>query len=104
MYKDMTEQKLTTSVLLTHKEHSLGVITPRIRMITVEWEEIKLFRIRAYYDVAPSDEDIEDMNAVCTEIDSDIPFERNNVECIYSTEAIKDLEVFKFVVYLRKEK
>jgi len=99
----MNQQELGTSVLLSSQRALLGVITPNIRMITIGWEGLKQFYIKAYYDIEPTEEDIEEMNAVCAEIDSDIPFEKDNVECIFSEESLKNLKILKYIVFARKE-
>lgn len=99
----MTEDQINISVRLSIQRALLGVITPNVRMITVGWDGLKLLKIRAYFDCVPNADQIEDVDAACAEVVSDIEFERDNVECIFSTSALKDLEIFKFVAYSRKE-
>lgn len=99
----MNQQELNNSVLLSSQRALLGVITPNIRMITIGWEGLKKLHVRAYYDMEPNEEDIEEMNAVCAEIDSDIPFEKDCVECIFSEEPLKDLKILSHIVFARKE-
>lgn len=100
----MTEEQINISVRLSIQRALLGVITPSIRMITVGWDELKMLKIRAYFDCIPDAGQIEDIDAACAEVVSDIEFERDNVECIFSASALKDLEILKFVAYSRKER
>lgn len=98
----MKEQEIQNSVLLSVQRALLGVITPNIRMITIGWEGINRLHILAYYDKEPTEEDVEDMNSVCAEIEADVPFEKDKVECLYSNTEFKNLKVLKFIVYSRK--
>ncbi len=65
---------------------------------------MSLFKIRAYFDMQPTDEQVEAIEVACTEIIADIPFDKAETECVYSAQPIKDLEVFRYIVYLRYEK
>jgi len=99
----MTEQELSSRTRLSVQRALLGEITPHLRMVTIGWEGLKVFKIRAYFDILPNEDLIEDINVVSTQVIADIPFETDQVECIYSTELQKDLEIFKHIVYSRKE-
>ncbi len=99
----MNEKELNIKVRLCCQVALLGTITPNIRLITVGWDELKLFHLRAYFDTEPTEDDFEEMDAVSSEVISDIPFERDKVECIYDTRQRKELELLKCVVYSRKE-
>ena len=101
----MTEDlELSISVRLSCQRALLGAIIPNIRLITVGWDNLNMFYLRAYYDVIPSENDIDDMNAVLGEIFADIDFKKDNgVECIQDIRPMKELELYKWVVYERKE-
>ena len=99
----MTEKELSINVRLCCQVALLGAITPNIRLITIGWDGLKLFHLRAYFNSEPTEDEVEEMNAVCSEIDADIPFENDKVECIYESKQRKDLELLKCVVYSRKE-
>ena len=99
----MTEQELSIITRLSAQRALLGEVTASLRMVTIGWDELKVFRIRAYFDKQPDDDMREGVEAVSTEVIADIPFETDKVECIYSTELMKNLEVLKHIVYARKE-
>jgi hypothetical protein len=99
----MTEKELNIKVRLICQVALLGTITSNIRLITVGWDDLKLFHLRAYFDTKPTEDEIEEMDAVCTEVDADIPFEKDKVECLYDLRPRKELERLKCVVYSRKE-
>lgn len=100
----MTEKELTIAVKLSCQTALLGTITPNIRLITIGWEGLSNFYLKAYYDNHPSEEDYEEMDAVITEIISAVPFEKcQNPECLYDTRPRYQLEIYKWIVYSRKE-
>jgi hypothetical protein len=103
-YYDMEERELAVKVRLSVQRALLGTITPNIRLITIDWDALKSFRMRVYYDVKPSEDDIEEMEAVISEVVSDIPFETApNVEAIHDLRPRSVLEIFKYTVFARKE-
>ena len=99
----MTEKELSIKVRLCCQVALLGTITPSVRLITIGWNELKLFQLRAYFDTQPTEDDFEEMDAASSEVISDIPFEKDKVECIYDTRQRKELELLKCTVYSRKE-
>lgn len=99
----MTEKQLSNSLCIHSQVALLGTITPNIRMITIGWDGLKLFHLRAYFDREPTEDEIEEMDAVSSEVISHLPFEKDKVECIYDTRQRRELEILKCVVYSRKE-
>jgi len=100
----MTEDELNVNVRLSCQRALLGAITPNVRMITVGWDGLKNFRLRVYFENEASPEEIEVMEAVTSEIISDLPFEVvDSVEGVVLNETITNLPVFKCVVFARKE-
>jgi hypothetical protein len=99
----MDESKLSTVTRLSIQRALLGAITPNIRLITIGWSSQSLFQLLVYFENEPSEEEIENIDCVCTEVNSDIAFETNEVRCVHSKKPINELETLKWVVYLRKE-
>jgi hypothetical protein len=99
----MTDQELSISTRLSCQRALLGAITPGIRLITIGWNGTDLFRLRAYFDHPPTEDEVFDMSAASTEVVADMAFLHDQVECLESDLPIGELEVDKFIVYLRKE-
>ncbi len=99
----MTERELSINVRLSCQRALCGAITPNVRLITVGWNNLDLFHLRAYFGEAPTDDEVDEMDAVSTEVISDIPFERDKVECLMDTRLRKDLDLLKAIVYASKE-
>jgi len=99
----MDESNLSTTIRLSIQRALLGAITPNMRLITIGWNELKLFQLLVYFENKPTEEEIENIESVCTEVNADIAFEKNEVRCVQSKKPINELEILKWVVYLRKE-
>jgi hypothetical protein len=99
----MSEQELTIAYRLSTQRALLGVITPNIRMITIGWDGLTLFKMRAYFGEPPTEDEIEEIDDACAEVLADMLYQRDEVECIHDTRPKKDLEVLKVFVYARKE-
>lgn len=100
----MMELELSIRIKLSCQRALWGAITPNIRLICIDWNELKEFKLRAYYDSYPTEEDIEEMECVTTEVISDIDFlNLKPVECLFSSELRKNLDTLKFIIYSRKE-
>ena len=99
----MDESNLSTTIRLSIQRALLGAITPNIRLITIGWNGLNSFQLLAYFENEPSEEEIESIESVCTEVNSDIAFQKNEVRCVQSKKPINELETLKGVVYLRKE-
>lgn len=99
----MIETELSVGTRLSCQRALLGIITPNLRMVTLGWDGLNLLQLRAYFNVPPTEDEIEDIEAVCGEIVSDIPYEKDKVECIHNTNSLQELEVLKCIVYCRKE-
>jgi hypothetical protein len=99
----MTEQELSSTYRLAAQRALLGVINPNIRMITIGWNGLSLFHLRAYFASSPSEEEIEDVDVACTEVLAYTGCKHPKVECLYDLRPRKELAVLKEVVYSRKE-
>ncbi len=99
----MTEQELSITVRLSSQRALLGAITPNVRLVTIGWDGLKLFKLKVYFATEPSEDEIEDFNIVSTEVISDIPFENDQVECILSHEPKNKLDLYQYIVFSRKE-
>lgn len=100
----MTDQEIRKEVCISLQRGLLGCITPNIRLITANWDDLNSFKMRVYYDSIPSDDDIEEMEAVTSQVAADIPFKKiEPVEAVYDLRPRKDLEKFQCTVYSRKE-
>lgn len=99
----MKEEELNIQVRLSCQRALLGAITANIRMITVDWNGLSLFKLRAYFINQPTDDDIDNMNIVSGEILCDISFEHEETECFFNERPMNELDILKVVVYERKE-
>jgi hypothetical protein len=100
----MTEQEISISVRLSSQRALLGAITPNIRLITIGWDGLDILYLKAYYDILPTNEDIDEMNTVMGEIEAGIEFKTaHGVKCIYDLRPQNQLDLYKCIVYARKE-
>jgi hypothetical protein len=100
----ISENDLRVRVCLSMQRALLGSITPNIRAISVAWDQLKSFSIRVYYDTHPTEDDLEQMEIVASEVLADIPFERMlPIEAIYDIRPQQELENLMVMVYSRKE-
>ncbi len=99
----MEDTALRTRILLSTQRALLGRISRNIRMITIDWDK-NYFELKAYYDKIVTEDDIENLEEITTEIAADFP-EMEEIEELYeySLEEISDLIALKEVVYKRKE-
>lgn len=84
----------------------LGMINKNIRLITVEYDEIKRFiNICSYLDREINEDDKEDMEILITELWSMMGqyFDDADFKCIYSTHTQKELNMLNGAVFRRKE-
>ncbi len=98
MIKDKIER---TDVLLSAQRAMWGEIFPSLRSITVEWSEDCIY-VYGYLDGEPSDDDIESISCIATEIVADfrgIDIEFEVIRCDYPI-PISDSRT---IVYLRRE-
>ncbi len=100
----MKASELPAYVLLSAQRALLGVITPNIRMISLQWQGLNRLSVRVHYDRVPTEEQLEDMSIVTTEIIADVPFERvDPVEVVISDAPMVELKPMSRVVFRRKE-
>ena len=100
----MTEKDIQCFALLGAQRALLGVITPGIRAVSLQWDGFKLLQFRVHYEKQPSEEEMEGMEVVVAEILADIPFHRADpVETIVTAEPVSELKFLDRLIYLRKE-
>ena len=91
--------------MLSVQNAVLGAVTPNIRLISVDWDGFENFRIRVHYDGPPSEDDIEEMECVTTQVISAVPFKHADlVEAIVSDEPLWEVDALRYRVFCRKEK
>jgi len=95
--------ELRINILLSLQRALLGNISSHVRMICCDWDTIKWFKIKVYFDIEPNDEERELISVILTELECDIPFEKFHEEYIYSTEAFGTLDSLEAVVYAKHE-
>jgi len=101
----MTEHQLGSDILVSAQRALLGAITPNIRMISLQWDGLKRLSCRVHFERQPQDDEVEDMDAVVSEIIADVPFEwADMLDVVVSEATIAELEPLGTMVYLRKEK
>ena len=100
----MKEEEISMNVRLYCQRALLGEITKNIRLITIDWDALKNFKFRVYFEVTPTLEEIEEMEAVTSEVLSGLPFEQvEPVEAIVLNQPMQTLPVYKCVIFARKE-
>ena len=101
----MQENEIYVYVMLSAQNALLGAVTPNIRLISVDWDGLENFRIRVHYDGTPSDEDIDEMEAVTGEILASVPFKHADlVDAVVSDEPLWEVDALRYRIYCRKEK
>ena len=99
----MTEAEISISIRLSAQRALLGAITPNIQQVTLDWDGLENFTMRVYLYTTPTEEELEDMEVVTTEIIADIPFASvDPVEVIVLDQQQVSLSPAKVIVYLRK--
>lgn len=102
--KDRNELKLK-DILLAAQVAILGMITPNMRGIAIGWEE-GLITLRIYFEVQPSEEEIELMEMAGTELFAYLPSDEVAVAeeyLINNTESAKNLNNLNGWIYFRYE-
>ena len=100
----MTASQLPAYVLLSAQRALLGVITPNIRMISLQWEGFNRLSLRVHYDSVPTEEQLEDMEVVVAEIIADVPFQwASPVDVVISDAPMAELKPMNRLVFCRKE-
>jgi len=99
----MENYELDVRLRLSIQRALLGQISETLRLITVESTGLELLHIVCYFSSEPTEEQIEDMNIVSTEILADIDFSQDRVECSYSTLPMAQLPRLRHTVFARKE-
>ncbi len=99
----MDDIEYRTRILLSTHRALLGAITNNMRLITIDWNK-DFLKLKAYYDKEVTEDDIENLGIIMTEILADFP-DINDVEELYeySIEPINNLKFLREVVFLRKE-
>ena len=87
----MEESEIPCMALLSAQVALLGVITPKIRAVSMEWKGFKNLYFRVHYESQPTEEEVEEMEKAVTEIISDVPFSWvDPVEVVIAKEPIPD--------------
>ena len=85
----------------------LGEIYPEIRAIALRYDTEKNLLIRYYFDREPTEDDIENIEIVVTNILAHTSSNNEIVslqeEAIFSNENFSDLDILDGLVYARKE-
>ena len=101
----MTEHQLTCDILLAAQKALLGAITPHLRMVSIKWDGLKSLSCRAHFDSQPAQADIDEMDAVVSQIIADVPFEwADMLDVVVSDAPVAELEPLGTMVFLRKER
>jgi|GEM_PF-3610813 len=104
-FSAVEENDIYVQVMLSMQGALLGAITPNIRLISVDWDGFANFRMMVHYDGPPSEDDIEEMEAVSGEIIAHVPFNHADlVEVVVSDEPLWEVAALRYRVYCRKEK
>lgn len=97
------EQQLRPLVLLSIQRALLGVVTENIRAITCSWNETNIL-IKYIYGDNPSEEELDDLSCVETEIMSDFPeHEVESTWQVISSDKSVNAEHLQAWVYRKKE-
>ena len=100
----MEERDITCIALLSAQRGLLGVITPNVRHISMEWEGAEVVRFRVCYEIPPTEAEIEDMDSVATEVLCTGLFNwQEQIDIIVSAEPMENLKFLKYSIYRRKE-
>jgi len=95
------DNELKVRVLLSTYRAMLGMISPNVRLISIDWG-IDHYAIKAYFDRPVNDDDFELLKAITTEVAADFPQMNNFKEYAeYSLEPIEKIKALKEMVFLR---
>jgi len=85
----------------------IGEIYPEIRAIALRYDADKNLLIRYYFDRDPTEDDLESIECVITNIfahtSSDEEIKNIKEEAVFSNERMADLDVLDGLVYARRE-
>jgi len=96
-----SHSELRIRVLLSSYSALLGRIHPDIRLITIDWG-LEYYAIMAYFNRPVSDDDLELLKGITTEIAADIPqFKSFKEYAEYSLKPVEELKPLKDMIYLR---
>lgn len=88
-------------ILLSTQRALLGAITPNMKAITIGYNETS-FTLRVYFSSQPSEEEMELLTEITSEIAADIPsFKDFNEEAIVSGESPSEVKRLDEWVYLQ---
>ncbi len=76
-----SEEKLRAQVLLSIQRALLGAVSSRLRGIACAWDHSRI-SIKAFFDGEVSEVDKEAMEVACSEVLSDFPEHRVDVESV----------------------
>jgi hypothetical protein len=103
--EQLTPKDLPSYALISAQRALLGVITPGIRAISMEWDKDYRLSFRVHYESQPTEEEAEEMDIVTAEIMADVPlFSWSNLpEIVVSTVPPNELSYLSYLIYRRKE-
>ncbi len=100
----ITNSDLFDSILINTQTALCDRIRPEMRVISINWQGLEKFTMRAYFDKEPDYPDYDDdLDDALAEINSHFLFKKLVLECIYSNEHKGKLKHIGPVVYSRKE-
>lgn len=101
----MEREDFPAYILLEAQSALLGIITPKIRAVSIEWDEDVRLSFRVHYESQPTEGEVEEMEIATTEIIAGVPYITwlNPVEVVVTNAPIPELEFLNRLVYLRKE-
>jgi hypothetical protein len=95
------DNELRVLVLLSTHTAMLGMISPDIRLISIDWGS-NYYVIKAYFDRPVTDDDFDILKAITTEVAADFPQMDDFKEYAeYSHDPIQSIKALKEMVFLR---
>lgn len=93
--------QLRTKVLLCTYDAMLGMISPDVRLISIDWS-VKHFYIMAFYDRVINDDDIDILKTITTEVAANFPGINDIKEYAeFSDKPFGEIKALKKMVFLR---
>ena len=97
----ISEPELRTRILLSTYSAMLGMISPDIRLITIDWSE-NYYGIKAYFDRSVVEDDLDILKAITTQVAADFPQMVEFKEFAdFSVAPLSELPKLKKAVFIR---
>jgi hypothetical protein len=95
------DDELRVEVLLSTYKAILGMISPNVRLVSIDWDS-DYYAIKAYFDRPVIDDDFDILKAITTEVAAHFPQMNDFKEYAeYSLEPIENIKALKEMVFLR---